>query len=40
MINGLTVRELDAKSKSAGEIAELWTYVASILEEKRHGKAS
>jgi chromosome partitioning protein len=40
MINGLTVRELDAKSKSAGEIAELWTYVASILGEKRHGKAS
>jgi chromosome partitioning protein len=27
MIDGRTVQELDASSKSAGEVAELWTYV-------------
>ena len=31
MIDGRTVQELDAKSKSASEIADLWKYVNAQL---------
>ncbi len=33
MIDGRTVMELDPKGKSAGEIRELWTYLADRLEK-------
>ena len=33
MIDGRTVMELDPKCKSAGEIQELWTYLADRLEK-------
>ena len=31
MIDGLAVRELSARSKSAEEITQLWSYVTSLL---------
>ncbi|MDE0207190.1 MAG: hypothetical protein OXP66_14340 [Candidatus Tectomicrobia bacterium] len=31
MVDGRTARELNEKSRSSGEVAELWTYVNSQL---------
>jgi chromosome partitioning protein len=33
MIDGRTVMEVDAKSRSAGEVRDLWTYVSDRLEK-------
>jgi chromosome partitioning protein len=33
MIDGRTVMEVDAKSKSAQEMADLWSYVSDRLEK-------
>ncbi len=33
MIDGRTVMEVDPKSRSAGEVEELWTYIADRLEK-------
>jgi len=33
MIDGLSVGELSAKSKSATEITQLWTYVSNLLQK-------
>jgi chromosome partitioning protein len=40
MIDGRTVMELDPRGKSAAEIAELWSYIASKIEQRKkpHGR--
>lgn len=40
MVNGKTIGEIDGKSKSAREVADLWTYVAGRLDRLKGTPAS